>query len=82
MLYIFVIITCLDHIQGLVDMSVENIKRDGKEELLSSSGQLKLVVGDGRKVRKEPSSDNDIYFSNISLIIPKFSFTWEKNKGF
>ena len=38
----------IDHIPELVEMSRTNIKQDGKEELLLS-GQLELVVGDGRK---------------------------------
>jgi len=38
----------IDHIPELVEMSRENIKKDNKKDLLES-GQLKLVVGDGRK---------------------------------
>ncbi|XP_023335439.1 protein-L-isoaspartate(D-aspartate) O-methyltransferase [Eurytemora carolleeae] len=38
----------IDHISGLVEMSKENLLRDGKESLLTN-GQLQLVVGDGRQ---------------------------------
>jgi len=38
----------IDHVSQLVDMSVTNIKKDGKEHLLQS-GQLSMVVGDGRQ---------------------------------
>ncbi|XP_013780998.1 protein-L-isoaspartate(D-aspartate) O-methyltransferase-like isoform X2 [Limulus polyphemus] len=37
----------IDHIEELVNMSVENIKKD-KPQLLES-GRIKMVVGDGRK---------------------------------
>jgi len=37
----------IDHIAQLVDASVLNIKNDGKEQMLKS-GQLTMVVGDGR----------------------------------
>ena len=38
----------MDHFEGLVDMSVENIKREGKQSYLTS-GRVKMVVGDGRE---------------------------------
>ena len=38
----------IDHIPELVDMSRNNITKDGKDGLLGS-GQIELVVGDGRK---------------------------------
>jgi protein-L-isoaspartate O-methyltransferase len=37
-----------DHIDKLVDQSVANLKQDGKGSLLDS-GQVLMVVGDGRK---------------------------------
>lgn len=38
----------IDHIPELVELSRNNIRQDGKEDLLRS-GQIELVVGDGRK---------------------------------
>lgn len=38
----------IDHIQSLVDSSLSNMRRDGKSGLLDS-GQVKMVVGDGRQ---------------------------------
>jgi len=61
----------IDHIQGLVDMSVENIRRDGKEELLSSSGQLKLVVGDGRKGYSSEGPYNAIHVGAAAPTLPQ-----------
>ena len=40
---------CLDHIKGLKDMALSNIEKDGKIDLVKSQN-IKLVVGDGRKV--------------------------------
>ena len=41
-------------------MSKENLRRDGKESLLTN-GQLQLVVGDGRQVYSHK------FFSNCSI---------------
>ena len=38
----------LDHIDSLVDLSLKNLREDGKGSLLET-GQLVMVTGDGRK---------------------------------
>lgn len=39
----------IDHIQGLVDMSRENMRRSEQGRRLLDTGKVELVVGDGRK---------------------------------
>jgi protein-L-isoaspartate(D-aspartate) O-methyltransferase len=39
----------IDHIQGLVDLSVQNMRRSEEGRRLLESGKVELVVGDGRK---------------------------------
>ncbi|KAH8917740.1 protein-L-isoaspartate O-methyltransferase [Atractiella rhizophila] len=38
----------IDHMQELVDLSLRNLERDGKKELLDN-GDIRVVCGDGRK---------------------------------
>lgn len=39
----------IDHIDELVTESIKNVKKDPKTSRLLETGQIKLVVGDGRK---------------------------------
>merc|ERR1712000_678325 len=39
----------IDHIQGLVDMSRENMRRSEEGRRLLDTGKVELIVGDGRK---------------------------------
>merc|ERR1719435_653317 len=60
----------IDHIEPLVAASVDNIKKDGKEELLES-GQLKLVVGDGRQGWAEDGPYNAIHVGAAAPTLPE-----------
>merc|ERR1712013_980388 len=48
----------IDHIPELVEMGRGNLKKDGKDGLVES-GQLSLVVGDGRKGWAGREGDQD-----------------------
>ena len=60
----------IDHIPGLVEMSRTNIKQDGKEELLVS-GQLELVLGDGRKGYPAGGPYNAIHVGAAAPSLPQ-----------
>jgi len=60
----------IDHIDQLVDSSVENIQKDGKGDLLES-GQLKMVVGDGRQGWSEGGPYNAIHVGAAAPELPQ-----------
>lgn len=60
----------IDHIEPLVSASVENIKKDGKGDLLES-GQLKLVVGDGRLGWAEDGPYDAIHVGAAAPTLPE-----------
>jgi len=60
----------IDHIQELVDMSKDNIKKDGKVGLMESD-QLTLVVGDGRKGWSEGGPYNAIHVGAAAATLPQ-----------
>jgi len=60
----------IDHIEPLVAASVDNIKKDGKEELLDS-GQLKMVVGDGRQGWAEEGPYHAIHVGAAAPELPQ-----------
>ena len=60
----------IDHIPELVEMSRKNIKQDGKEELLVS-GQIELVVGDGRAGHAKSGPYNAIHVGAAAASLPQ-----------
>jgi len=60
----------IDHIPELVEMSKTNIKQDGKEGLLGS-GQMELVVGDGRKGYPAGGPYNAIHVGAAAPSLPQ-----------
>ena len=60
----------IDHIPELVEMSRTNIKQDGKEDLLIS-GQMELVVGDGRKGYPAGGPYNAIHVGAAAPSLPQ-----------
>ena len=60
----------IDHIPELVEMSKTNIKQDGKEGLLGS-GQMELVVGDGRKGHPAGGPYNAIHVGAAAPSLPQ-----------
>jgi len=59
----------IDHIEPLVSASIENIKRDGKGDLLDS-GQVKMVVGDGRQGWAEDGPYDAIHVGAAAATLP------------
>ena len=60
----------MDHFEGLVDMSVENIKRDGKQSYLTS-GRVKMVVGDGREGYDKLAPYDAIHVGAAAPLLPQ-----------
>ena len=60
----------IDHIPELVEMSRTNIKQDGKEDLLLS-GQMSLVVGDGRAGYPAGAPYNAIHVGAAAPSLPQ-----------
>ena len=60
----------VDHIQELVDWSRQNMKKDGKEDMLNKRS-IMLVVGDGRKGFIEEAPFDAIHVGAAADGIPK-----------
>ena len=60
----------IDHIPELVGLSRNNIKQDGKEALLES-GQVELVVGDGRRGHPTAGPYNAIHVGAAAATLPQ-----------
>ena len=60
----------IDHIPELVDMSRGNLNKDRKTELLES-GQLELVVGDGRRGWSQSGPYNAIHVGAAAPTLPQ-----------
>ena len=60
----------IDHIQELVDTSRTNLTNDAKESLLQS-GQITLVVGDGRKGWSQLGPYNAIHVGAAAPTLPQ-----------
>jgi len=60
----------IDHIPELVEMGRDNIKKDGKDGLVES-GQLSLVVGDGRKGWAEGGPYHAIHVGAAAATLPQ-----------
>jgi len=60
----------IDHIPELVEVSRANIKQDGKEDLVRS-GQIELVVGDGRKGFPSGGPYNAIHVGAAAPSLPQ-----------
>jgi len=60
----------IDHIQELVDMSRSNLRKDAKDPMLES-GQITLVVGDGRKGWSEGGPYNAIHVGAAAPTLPQ-----------
>jgi len=60
----------IDHIDQLVASSIENIKKDGKEDLMEC-GQVKMVVGDGRQGWAEGGPYNAIHVGAAAPELPQ-----------
>jgi len=60
----------IDHIPELVDMSRGNLNKDCKTELLES-GQLELVVGDGRRGWSQSGPYNAIHVGAAAPTLPQ-----------
>merc|ERR1711931_601997 len=60
----------IDHIQELVDMSRSNLRKDAKDPMLES-GQLTLVVGDGRKGWAEGGPYHAIHVGAAAPTLPQ-----------
>ena len=60
----------IDHVTELVDTSRENLVRDGKEPLLQS-GQIQLVVGDGRRGWAEAGPYSAIHVGAAAATLPQ-----------
>jgi len=60
----------IDHIPELVEMGRENIRKDGKQGLIES-GQLSLVVGDGRKGWAEGGPYHAIHVGAAAPTLPQ-----------
>lgn len=59
----------IDHIENLVNMSIENIKKD--QPGLIESGRIKLVVGDGRLGYKEEAPYDAIHVGAAAPELPQ-----------
>ena len=59
----------IDHIQELVEHSIENIKKDGKGNMLSTS-QITMVVGDGREGWEEEGPYDCIHVGAAAPSLP------------
>lgn len=60
----------IDHYDGLVKMSVENIRRDGKGSLLDS-GSILLLAGDGRKGYPDEGPYDAIHVGAAAPYLPQ-----------
>jgi len=60
----------IDHIPELVEMGRDNIKKDGKQDLVDS-GQIELVVGDGRKGWKAGGPYHAIHVGAAAPTLPQ-----------
>jgi len=60
----------IDHIKDLVDLSRNNLIKDAKEELLKT-GQITLVVGDGRKGWAEGGPYDAIHVGAAAPTLPQ-----------
>ena len=61
----------IDHIDDLVQDSIKNIKKDPNLEALMTSGQLKLVVGDGRQGHEADGPYDAIHVGAAAPEIPQ-----------
>ncbi|KFM69612.1 Protein-L-isoaspartate(D-aspartate) O-methyltransferase, partial [Stegodyphus mimosarum] len=59
----------IDHIENLVSMSIENVKKD--QPGLIESGRIKLVVGDGRQGYKEEAPYDAIHVGAAAPELPQ-----------
>jgi len=60
----------IDHIQPLVDSSIANIRKDGKGALLDS-GQLQVVLGDGRQGYPQDGPYHAIHVGAAAPTLPQ-----------
>jgi protein-L-isoaspartate(D-aspartate) O-methyltransferase len=60
----------LDHVDDLVNLSVTNLRRDGKGALLEA-GQLLMVVGDGRKGYAAEAPYDAIHVGAAAPVLPQ-----------
>lgn len=61
----------IDHIEELIEMSVENVKKDPKTAALLEKGQLKFFVGDGRRGYEEFAPYDAIHVGAAAAEIPQ-----------
>lgn len=61
----------IDHIQELVDDSIKNVKKDPAVAKLMDTGQLKLVVGDGRKGYEPDGPYDAIHVGAAAAALPQ-----------
>lgn len=59
----------IDHIENLVNMSIENVKKD--QPGLIESGRIKLIVGDGRQGYKEEAPYDAIHVGAAAPELPQ-----------
>ena len=70
----------IDHIEGLVDLTKTNMIKDEKEDLLIS-GQLTLVVGDGRRGWADGAPYDAIHVGAASPTLPQYLVNQLANGG-
>ena len=61
----------IDHIEELVQMSVNNVKNDRVASSLLDSGRLQLVTGDGRKGYQPSAPYDAIHVGAAAAEIPQ-----------
>ena len=64
------VVVGIDHIPGLVEQSMKNVRRDGKEEWLKS-GKLQLLIGDGYQGYEKLKPYDVIHVGAAAKEIPK-----------
>jgi len=60
----------IDHMAGLIEMSRENLGKDGKTDLINS-GNIVLTVGDGRKGYTDEAPYNAIHVGAAAPTLPQ-----------
>jgi len=60
----------IDHIQELVDTSVENLKQDGREDALKK-GEIVMITGDGRLGYPEGGPYDAIHVGAAAATVPE-----------